>query len=156
MSTELKLGNRFEIVEKSVVNNYDNYSYHNNYEYYKALKKSNYKELDTLFKDGKKIDEGSFLSNPYSDNDLVLLASDSKQKLYKDGELCAAGEEISFAKDFYVVKNDQKLRFMSAETQQEMFNLKGIKFGGYNSEQHLIKVDNQVWKFDDGKAHAYQ
>ena len=39
MSTELKLGNRFEIVEKSVVNNYDNYSYHNNYEYYKALKK---------------------------------------------------------------------------------------------------------------------
>ena len=156
MSTELKLGKRFEVVEKSVVNNYDNYSYHDNYEYYKALEKSNSGELDTLLKDGRKIDEGSFLGHPYSDKDLVLLVSGGKQKLYKDGELCAIGEEISFVKDFYVVKNDQKLRFMNAETQQEMFSLKGAEFWGYNGEHNLIKVDNQVWKIDDGKARSYQ
>ena len=105
MSTELKLGKRFEVVEKSVVNNYDNYSYHDNYEYYKALEKSNSGELDTLLKDGRKIDEGSFLGHPYSDKDLVLLVSGGKQKLYKDGELCAIGEEISFVKDFYVFED---------------------------------------------------
>ncbi len=156
MATELELGSRFDIVEKKAVNNDDNYSFHNNYEYYQELQRSNVHAPDILLKDGHEIDKGSFFGHPYLDESLILFQSDGKQKLYKDGELCAIGDHISFAKDFYVMADNQQLHFFNAKTQQEMFTVKGLEFGGHNAEHKLIKVDNTVWKFSDNKVLPYQ
>lgn len=154
---EVKLASRFRIAEKAYVNNYDNYSMHNNYEYHSFLKRLDSPNNDELLVNGEWVARGNFLGHPNDDEHLYLMETsyDQRTVLYKDDECIADGKKVFVWDNFYAVQTNDKIYFCDLEKGCEIKSFPCKSFYGYNAEHQVLAFDDCVYKIKDGQMEKY-
>lgn len=159
MSIEVHYEPRFRVETQSYINNDDNYSMHNNYEYHSYLKRNSPqfgRYEDELYCDGKKFASGMFLGHPNGDNTLALLEDYNTFRLYRNDKNIVSGRDICVLEDFYVVSDNNKVTLYNLSNDSEVLQLEGSDFIGYNKQHHLFATNTKVYQEVNGKFETYK